>query len=208
MLWDLLAQNKSERNITTMKNKVFRHTLKAAFKAVSNPKAILQAVLIAGTIATHEASAQTQPNDPGSVNYSTAIGLRGGETSGLTVKHFFNTGNAIEGIIGFWPSALSVTGLYEHNVPAGPDGLYWYYGGGAHLAFQTGRIYYVNEGMRYYRYTDDALGFGIDGVLGIEYKVPPIPFAFSLDIKPFIEVNTRGRAFVALDPGLGIKVAF
>jgi hypothetical protein len=30
----------------------------------------------------------------------------------------------------------------------------------------------------------------------------------SFDLKPFIEFNTRGRAWTSLDPGLGIKVTF
>jgi hypothetical protein len=171
-----------------------------------NTKIWIKAMIIAGFMTATHVKAQTAPE--GKVNYSTAIGLRGGETSGLTLKHFFSTGNAVEGIIGFWPAALSVTGLYEHHVGAEVDGLNWYYGGGGHLAFQTRRIYYVNEGMRYYRYTEDALGLGVDGILGIEYKIPPIPFALSIDVKPFFEINTRGHAFVALDPGLGLKVAF
>src|ERR1051326_4365352 len=140
-------------------------------------------------------------------SYWTAIGLRAGETSGLTFKHFFTSTNAGEAIIGIWQRGLSFTGLYEKHADAGLNGLNWYYGGGGHLAMNTGRIYYVSEGTRYYR-TETALGIGVDGVLGLEYKIPPIPFAVSFDLKPFLEVNTLGHAFMSLDPGLGIKVTF
>lgn len=142
--------------------------------------------------------------------YKTAIGLRGGGTSGLTLKQFTSDNVALEGIIGIWPFSLSATGLLEFYAPAEIEGLNWFYGFGGHVAIETGRIYYANEGSRYDRYVSrqGELGLGIDGILGIEYKILPIPFALSLDIKPFLEVNTDGRAFMALDPGLGVKFAF
>jgi hypothetical protein len=139
-------------------------------------------------------------------SYKTGIGLRGGTTSGLTIKHFTNTSSALEGIVGIWSHAISITGLYEKYAGTGIEGLQWYYGGGAHVAFQSG-TYYDNH---YYRdhYRHDGIGLGIDGIVGIEYKIKPIPFAISLDLKPFFEVNTGGGTFVALDPGLGIKFTF
>jgi hypothetical protein len=48
----------------------------------------------------------------------------------------------------------------------------------------------------------------MDGIIGIEYKIAPIPLAVSLDMKPFFEMNTNGRAYLSLDPGIGVKVAF
>jgi len=42
----------------------------------------------------------------------------------------------------------------------------------------------------------------------MEYKIPSIPFALSLDVKPYVEVITNGRVWTSLDPGLGIKVTF
>ena len=45
--------------------------------------------------------------------YKTGIGLRGGYTSGLTIKHFVNSDEAIEGIVGTRFRGLSLTGLYE-----------------------------------------------------------------------------------------------
>ena len=99
--------------------------------------------------------------------------------------------------------------MYEKYANAGLPGLNWYYGGGGHLAAHN-RYYYrphpVYYERRYYRSGD--LGIGVDGIVGLEYKIPPIPIAISLDLKPFIEVTTGGSAFFSLDPGLGIKVAF
>jgi hypothetical protein len=157
------------------------------------------------------ANAQTIRESYRGSSYSTAIGLRAGETSGMTFKHFFNDVNAFEGIIGVWPYALGITGLYETHKPAfETEGFKWYYGGGAHARFGTNRIYYVyrNGERYYYRYSSGKIGLGLDGILGLEYKINPIPFALSLDIKPFMEIDNDGIFYMSVDPGLGIKVAF
>jgi hypothetical protein len=140
--------------------------------------------------------------------YRTAIGLRVGGTSGLTVKHFNGSGSAIEGIVGIWDDAFSITGLYEKYAYAGATGLNWYYGGGVHVAVEND--YYNDDDRYYYRdnYRDGGVGLGIDGIVGIEYKITPIPFAVSFDLKPFIEINTNGGTFFSLDPGIGLKFAF
>ena len=146
-----------------------------------------------------------------SAYYRTAIGLRAGETSGLTLKRFSGTGRAVEGIIGMWPSGLSLSVLYEAYASAGTTGLSWYYGAGGHAAFETSRLIYTayDYAGRYYSYrTLGSMGLGVDGIIGLEYKVLPIPFALSFDLKPFLEINTSGRAYMAVDPGLGIKLTF
>lgn len=143
--------------------------------------------------------------------YNTAIGLRVGETSGLTVRHFVSDGVAIEGMLGIWNRGVSGTLLYEFYRSAfGAQGLNWYYGAGGHLAVVTHRDGYnwYDYGQRRYYYREGSLGLGIDGIVGLEYKIPRAPIAFSFDLKPFLEFNLTGGAFVALDPGLGIKVAF
>lgn len=146
------------------------------------------------------------------LNYKTAIGLRGGETSGLTFKKALGGSTAIEGIAGFYHHGLSITGLWEKYQGTGLNGLNWYYGAGGHVAVFShyyDRRYYFRDG--YYTttyYYDGGMGIGIDGVLGLEYKIPRAPIAISLDIKPYAEVNTRGGIWTSLDPGLGIKVAF
>lgn len=157
-------------------------------------------------------AAETKKIEPPENSYGTAIGLRAGGTSGLTLKQFFATGTAVEGIVGVWPNAISITALYERYAQVGEiNGLNWYFGGGGHITYGTGRLYYVyREGNRYYtyRYNYPGFGVGIDLVAGIEYKIPQIPFAFNVDIKPFIEMNRAGVLFTAFDPGLGIKITF
>ncbi|WP_258104166.1 hypothetical protein [Marinoscillum sp. MHG1-6] len=139
-------------------------------------------------------------------NYSTAIGVRAIGTSGITVKHFTRSTIALEGILGFWPDAFSATLLMEkHTLAFNEPGLRWYYGIGGHLAAKSNRVRYDGPG---YRRASGDVGLGVDGIFGIEYKIREVPIALCMDLKPFLEVTSTGAAFVALDPGLGIKVTF
>lgn len=137
--------------------------------------------------------------------YNTAVGVRALGTSGLSVKHFTNRSTALEGIVGFYPNSFSVTLMLERYSPAfDVAGLNWYYGLGGHMASRSDFGRYDGR----YRRETSELGLGVDGIFGIEYKIDRIPIAVSLDFKPFLEVATDGHAFMALDPGLGIKVTF
>ena len=140
--------------------------------------------------------------------YSTGIGLRLGGTSGLDVKHFYKPSKAFEGIIGTFGNGISFTGLIEKYSPVyNAQGLYVYYGAGAHLAIYNGRsehYSYFGREINYYKNND--VGLGINGIVGLEYRLPEdIPIAFSLDLKPFIELGTGGYVTFAPDPSLGIK---
>ena len=140
--------------------------------------------------------------------YQTALGVRIGGTSGLAAKYFYRPELAMEGIFGTFGNGFSVTALIEKYAPVyDAPGLYVYYGGGAHLAFYNGKSSnYSNFGHEVdYRKNNDV-GFGINGIVGIEYRLPDkIPVAFSLDLKPFMEIGSGGYVAVAPDPSIGIK---
>lgn len=143
-----------------------------------------------------------------SKTYNTAVGLRGFGTSGLTLKQFVGQSNAVEGIFNLWNRGFSATVLLERHVGAfEAEGLNWYYGGGGHVAVRSNDIYFRN-GRDRYEYADGEVGLGVDGVFGIEYAIPQIPLAVSLDVKPFVEVTTSGNTWLGMDPGLGVKVTF
>lgn len=139
--------------------------------------------------------------------YNHALGLRAGGTSGITYKHFISSSSAIEGILGFWYNGISLTGLYEGYAPTGLQGLKWYYGGGAHVATYS-RYDYVRENRYWYRNHTSGYAIGIDGIVGLEYKIPPIPVAISFDLKPTFEIGGSGYGAMFLDPGFGLKFLF
>jgi hypothetical protein len=138
-------------------------------------------------------------------DYKVALGLRAGYPSGITLK--FRTANesSVELIAGFWTGMFNLTALYEKNVPAfNVEGMNWYFGGGGHITFLSARDkehdWYYNRGEGY--------AIGLDGIVGLEYKIPPVPFAISIDLKPTIEIDRNSSVYFGIDPGLGIKFTF
>src|ERR1043166_5975934 len=106
--------------------------------------------------------------------YKTGIGVRGGVPNGITFKQFISETSAIEGIVAWRYKGTGIIGLFEMHRPAfGVENLHWFYGLGGHVSFRS-----------YYRETSASLFVGIDGILGIEYQIPDIPFTISLDYKP------------------------
>lgn len=154
-----------------------------------------------------QTSIAQQPESRGVENsstYSTAIGVRAGGASGLTIKRFLSPKEAVEVIVWGNRNWLGITGLYELYTPAfKTEGLNWYYGFGAHINF-----YDNSWGWSKNDYNENVIGLGVDGIAGIEYKIKPLPIALSVDLKPNIEAYTNGSLGWHLDPGLGIKFVF
>lgn len=137
-------------------------------------------------------------------DYNWAIGLRGGGmASGLTVKHKVSEGRALEFTGNYWYAGRGaiLTGLMEWNTPVITDGFNLYYGIGAHL----GSGVYDNNGTATAKFI-----VGVDAVVGLEYKVPRAPIAFSLDYRPFLHIlSTEASKMLGLyDIGLGVKFCF
>lgn len=167
---------------------------------------IVFAIIMAGSL-----NGIAQKKSGGS-SYTNGVGLRAGEPSGLTFKHFTGSNTAIEGIANFWPYGFGITGLYEIHANAfDVRGLKWYYGPGAHVQlYQTSAYYISRRGPWAYDrvYTTSGIGIGIDGVLGLEYKIQEIPFTLSLDIKPSIEFTSYRRVYPDFDAGLSLRYTF
>ncbi|MCC5921123.1 MAG: SH3 domain-containing protein [Cyclobacteriaceae bacterium] len=148
-------------------------------------------------------------------DYQTAIGLRGGFTSGVSIKHFLNSNMAVEGVVGSRWSGLSLTGMLQWHSPRAldVDGLTWVYGVGARVASYNARTFYrfgsrCNDpnNPRCYTFYDrgeSLTAFGIVGIGGLEYKIPDVPITVSLDIVPHFYLNHSGGGF--LDGSLSIR---
>ena len=119
----------------------------------------------------------------GAQDYKTGLGIRAGVPFGVTVKHFLNEDNAIEGILASRWRGLVVTGLYEFEYWTGEyPGLNWYWGAGAHLGV-WGATYNPNINETY-----SGAVIGVDGVLGLEYTFDEIPLNLSLDLLPSLNL--------------------
>ncbi len=127
-----------------------------------------------------------------SQNYTHAIGIRAGGSNGaITYKQHLKAGNAFEGMLWLgWEGSFSVAGLYEWTQPVINNDFNLYYGVGGHLGAASKKF-----------------AIGVDAIVGLEYKIPNAPIAFSLDYKPsinFVDINAWGL----WDLALGIKFTF
>ncbi|AKP50705.1 hypothetical protein [Cyclobacterium amurskyense] len=137
--------------------------------------------------------------------YNTAVGLRLGSSSGLSVKHFISQDAAIEGILHTRWRGLLLTGLYEvHKDIEDVSGLGWFYGGGAHLgSWNSGSNNPYWAGNNY----KGSTILGIDGIIGLDYVLEDLPLNFSLDFKPAINL-INGGGFWGDDFALSVRYIF
>ena len=111
-------------------------------------------------------------------SYTTALGVKF-YPAGITLKHFTQPNRALEGIGYFWEHGFRFTGLYEiHGDFTGAQGLKWYVGPGAHIQFWN------DKWKKLYPARDAGVAIGVDGVLGLDYKIKGAPINLSLDWQP------------------------
>lgn len=123
------------------------------------------------------ASAQSMGSD-----YKTALGVKL-YPGAVTVKHFTGKGKAIEGLGYISSDGFRITGLYELHFPLGSvEGLQWYVGGGAHLGIWS------DSWKNKYPTRDGGVALGVDGVLGLDYKIQGAPLNLSFDWQPSFNV--------------------
>ena len=141
-------------------------------------KFLMMAALV---VATLSVSAQ---------DYNWAVGIRGGGFSGVTVKKN-NGNNAIEAGVSFSGGGLAVDAVYEWQKPVISEGFHLYYGAGA-----------------YTHMIGNYLGLGLEGVVGLEYRLPiDFPLALSLDYRPGFDL-LGGAGFFGSNFGFGVKYCF
>lgn len=137
-------------------------------------------------------------------NYTTSLGVRGGwPFSGVSLKHFIDRGDAIEGVAAFHYRGLVVAGMYQRHANAfDAPGLYWYYGGGGQVGFYD---------RRYTPWfpTDDSgniATLGVLGVLGLEYKIEEIPITVGVDLIPVLSIF--GHTGFWMNAGVTLRYTF
>ncbi|HRH59866.1 MAG TPA: hypothetical protein PL045_04805 [Chitinophagaceae bacterium] len=111
-------------------------------------------------------------------NYKTALGVKV-YPGAISIKSFTQKNKALEGLAYFWNYGFRFTGLYEiHGDIDGAQGLKWYVGPGAHIGVWN------TKWEDKYPDREKGVAIGIDGVLGLDYKVKGAPINVSLDWQP------------------------
>lgn len=144
-------------------------------------------------LAPNSSNAQALGHD-----YKTGLGVKGGYWvdggGALTVKHFIKPAVALEGLLSFGPRWMSITGLYEfHGNVGNAAGLKWYAGPGVHLGFDNNN-----------RRSEDVY-FGVDGVLGLDYKFNKVPISISVDVQPYLDFP---KPYFSVGGGAGVRFTF
>jgi len=160
----------------------------------------MRKALLLFTVVTIFAVGQSSAQSMGS-DYKTALGVKFWPGA-ISIKHFIQDNRALEGLANFWERGFRFTGLYEiHGDISGAPGLKWYVGPGAHIgAYNQG--WYHND----YYYRDGGFSLGVDGVLGLDYKINGAPINLSLDVQPYLELVNH--AYFDVWGGLAVRYTF
>ena len=131
--------------------------------------------------------------------YKHALGLKFPGGLSVTYKVFVSDNNNVEAQAMFWNKGFRAVGLYEFNFEiSGADGLHWFVGPGAHIGFWK---------TQYQKDYNSSADFGVDGIIGLDYKFRDIPFNVSLDWEPSI-VFAGSNGFTPAYGGLAIRYTF
>ena len=143
-----------------------------------------------------QATAQKRKSAYNAQAYSTALGVKF-YPGAISLKHFVKSDAALEALGYFWDKAFRITGLYEiHGDVNGAPGLKWYVGPGMHAGFYNTKY-------------GGGTSVGVDGVLGLDYKIKAAPLNLSIDWQPSFEFgNKYGNGFSGNWGGFAIRYVF
>jgi len=145
-------------------------------------------ILLVAVVLTVSVNAQTN-----SADYKSAIGVKFYPT-GITYKQFTSGKTALEGLGYFFNYGARITGLYEiYGNINNAGGLKWYVGPGLHVGFYNNKY-------------GGKTTIGIDGVLGLDYKITSAPINLSVDWQPSLEFgNAFNNGFTGNWGGIAIR---
>lgn len=132
--------------------------------------------------------------------YDRAIGIKFPGGFAITYKQFLNDTHNVEGEAMFFDHGFRAVALYEFNFDIeGVEGLRWFVGPGVHVGFWNNK-YQKSENV-------NSAGFGIDGILGLDYKIAKLPVNVSLDWQPALDLIGSSSATAAYG-GIGVRYTF
>jgi len=150
--------------------------------------------------------------------YKNSTGFRLGKTDGVTYKRFLAETGAVEFMLGFggYDNGMQIYTTYQwhYQIPGQfTESLYLYYGVGGHVGYirpYSNRNYYkndstvVSENEKQTFYT-----IGVDGIIGLEYRIFTVPMTVSMELKPYFEFyGLRYTQVKFWDFGFTVKYIF
>lgn len=148
----------------------------------------------------------------GDYNKTYAIGIRGGVTHGVTFRQMLSDNTGFQGILTFKNAGFKLTGMKiktrDYDFPYS-NHFFMIKGYGVHIGTEK-TDHFTILGRRY-NYENEYVAplFGLDGLLGLEYRFSQIPIHLGLDFKPFIEFSTKSYFSVNIwDIGFYLSYTF
>ena len=143
-------------------------------------------------------------NDLKAQDYQSAIGLRLGAPLAVSYKFFISDAAAIELYLGFRSyggigyTFINPGAMYQVHFPISSiDGLQWYVGAGASVFLYNYKGSFCPD--------CDGLAFGINGVLGLDYKFADAPINLSADWMPTLVIAGNFSGFGAGNGALSAR---
>lgn len=143
-----------------------------------------------------------------------AVGYRGGLSRGLTYQFFYQPMQDVKLLLSFRDQGMQLSAMIEQYEPvmtSYQDQFFMYYGAGIHLGYTQNK--YPDDANNYQfpyaRHVQTRAVAGINGIIGMEYRIESIPLTFGADFKPFMEFF--GKPFFRLnlsDFALSLKYQF
>lgn len=117
--------------------------------------------------------------------YTNSVGLKFASLGSTQIngKHFMNENNALEVSLGGNTNYIWVQGNFEWQHPL-VDDLDYYIGAGPGFGIFTGNSIMQTP-------ANDQYFIGVNGVLGVEYKLPDYPITFSIESGPYVQINQK-----------------
>jgi hypothetical protein len=130
-----------------------------------------------------------------------------GDPTGFAWKYYLSETNALSGDFGVSPFdryRLDVNYLW-HASPFNERQLNLHYGVGGAFGFgRTGYLVYSRGNTYYFR--DREIGFGVRGVVGLDYAIQRSPLDIFLEVAPILVLSPDASS--GIDAGLGLRVYF
>ena len=126
--------------------------------------------------------------------YNKEVGLRGGYSSGITFRINLEESVSYEAQLNYRDNGGIFTVYRQQHMEMGMDKLgnwEFLYGFGLHLGFYNTDTYKILNREIYYGSTIFTPAIGMDGYLGIDYKLVDIPMSFGISFQPFMELSMK-----------------
>jgi hypothetical protein len=124
--------------------------------------------------------------------YNKEVGIRGGYSSGITFRVNLAESLSYEGQLSYRDNGGIFTVLREKHIEMGMDRMgnwEFLYGMGLHAGFYFTDTYKLFAKEFYYGREIFTPVLGMDGYVGIDYKLADMPMSFGVSYQPFLEIS-------------------